>query len=133
MKARIIIKILVGVIIIGGGIGYFVWQTMQSSWSYYYSVDDFTQQQSTAQSHYLRVAGQVKSGSSQRDLEKMNLTFILSGSETTIPVSYKGVVPDNFTEGREVVVQGRLDTNGVFQAEKLLTKCESKYEAKVKE
>ena len=132
MKAKVITKILVGVIVIGGGIGYFIWQTMQSSWSYYYSVDDFTQQTSTVQSHSLRIAGRVKSGSIQRDLEKMDLTFILSGSETTIPISYKGVVPDNFAEDREVVVQGRLDTNGVFQAEKLLTRCESKYEAKVK-
>ena len=132
MKTRIITKVLVGVIVIGGGIGYFIWQTMQSSWSYYYSVDDFTQQKSTAQSHSLRIAGRVKSGSIQRDLKKIDLTFTLSGSETTIPISYKGVVPDNFAGDREVVVQGRLDTNGVFQAEKLLTRCESKYEAKVK-
>lgn len=132
MKAKNITKILVGVIVIGGGMGYFIWQTMQSSWSYYYSVDEFTQQKSNAQSSSLRIAGRVKSGSIQRDLEKMNLTFTLSGSEATIPISYKGLVPDNFAEDKEVVVQGRLDTNGVFQAEKLLTRCESKYEAKVK-
>ncbi len=132
MKAKIVTKVLVGVIVIGGGIGYFMWQAMQSSWSYYYSVDDFTEQKSIAQSHSLRVAGRVKNGSIEHDLEKMSLSFILSGSDTSIPISYKGVVPDNFAEDREVVVQGRLDTNGIFQADKLMTRCESKYKAKVK-
>ena len=132
MKTRIIIKVLIGVIVIGGGIGYFMWQAMQSSWSYYYSVDDFAKQKSIAQSHSLRIAGRVKNGSIERDLTKMNLDFRLSGSDTSVPISYKGVVPDNFAEDIEVVVQGRLDTNGVFQADKLMTRCESKYDAKDK-
>ena len=132
MKTKIIVKVLVGVIVIGGGIGYFMWQAMQSSWSYYYSVDDFATHKSIAQSHSLRIAGRVKNGSIEHDLKKMNLNFILSGSDNSVPISYKGVVPDNFAEDREVVVQGRLDTDGVFQADKLMTRCESKYKAKVK-
>ncbi len=61
----------------------------------------------------------------------MSLNFILAGSETELPVQYTGPVPDNFAEDREVVVEGRLDTSGIFQAEMLMTKCESKYKAKV--
>ena len=132
MKTKIIVKVLIGVVVIGGGIGYFMWQAMQSSWSYYYSVDDFAKQKSIAQNHSLRIAGRVKNGSTERDLKEMRLSFILSGADTSVPITYKGVVPDNFAEDREVVVQGRLDTNGVFQADKLMTKCESKYKAKVK-
>jgi len=132
MKTKIIVKVLVGVIVIGGGIGYFMYHAMQSSWSYYYSVDDFTKQKSITQNHSFRIAGRVKNGSTERDLKEMRLSFILSGADTSVPISYTGVVPDNFSEDREVVVQGRLDTNGVFQADKLMTKCESKYKAKVK-
>ena len=132
MKRKALIKVLVGVIIIGGGIGYFMWQTMQSSWSYYFLVDDFAKRKSIAKNYSIRIAGQVKKGSIQRNLQKMNLTFMLSGSKVTMPVSYHGLVPDNFAEGREVVVQGRLDTKGVCQAEQLMTKCESKYKVKVK-
>ena len=131
MKTKIVVKVLVGVIVIGGGIGYFMWQAMQSSWSYYYSVDEFAQQKSTAQNSSIRVAGKVKKGSIERNLEEMRLSFVLSGADTSVPVVYAGVVPDNFAEDREVVVQGRLDTNGIFQADKLMTKCESKYGAKV--
>ena len=132
MKSKTLIKALIGVVLIGGGIGYFVYQAMQSSWSYYYSVDDFSGNSSAIQNHSLRIAGKVKPGSVSRDLQKMNLTFALAGSKTVIPVYYEGTVPDNFIEDREVVVEGRLDTTGVFQADTLITRCESKYEAKVK-
>ena len=132
MKTKIIVKALIGVIVIGGGMGYFIYQTMQSSWAYYYSVDEYSANKDAVKDQSLRIAGRVKPESISRDLQKMNLTFTLSGTETEIPVSYRGSVPDNFEEDREVVVQGRLNTTGTFQADLLLTRCESKYKAKVK-
>lgn len=132
MRGKTIVKALIGVLVIGGGIGYFMYQAMQSSWSYYYSVDDLSVNSSAAKNHSLRIAGTVKQGSVTRDLQKMRLTFTLAGSKAEVPVHYEGPVPDNFAEGKEVVVEGRLDTNGVFRAETLMTRCESKYKAKVK-
>jgi cytochrome c-type biogenesis protein CcmE len=51
------------------------------------------------------------------------------GGDQQLPVSYSGVVPDPFREGREVIVTGKLDDSGVFMAEKdsLITKCPSKF------
>jgi len=51
------------------------------------------------------------------------------GTGEALPVSYTGVVPDPFREGREVIVTGRLDDDGTFMAEKdsLITKCPSKF------
>jgi cytochrome c-type biogenesis protein CcmE len=51
------------------------------------------------------------------------------GGTAELPVSYSGVVPDPFREGREVIVTGKLDEDGVFKAEKdsLITKCPSKF------
>ena len=132
MKKSNVVKTLISIIVIGCGIGYFMYQAMQSSWSYYYSVDDFTVKSDAVKSHSLRIAGMVKQGSVNRNLEKMDLTFTLTGSKNEIPVSYKGSVPDNFTEDGEVVVEGFLDTSGLFQANMLLTRCESKYKAKLK-
>ena len=132
MKTKALAKVLVGVIVIGGGIAYFMFQAINSSSSYYFPVDEFADYKLQAQNHSLRIAGKVKDGSIKRDLQQMILSFELSGVETSIPVSYSGVVPDNFAGDREVVVQGRLGTDGVFQAEKLMTKCESKYKARGK-
>ena len=132
MKTKVIVKIVVGIVVIGGGIGYFAYQAMQSSWSYYYSVDEFTASDKKTQKYSFRIAGKVKPGSIKRDLQKMDMEFTLQGVETQIPVYYNGTVPENFTDDIEVVVEGRRNAEGVFKANSLVTRCESKYKAKVK-
>jgi cytochrome c-type biogenesis protein CcmE len=131
VKKKTLVKTLIGVIVIGGGLAYFMYQAMQSSWAYYYSVDEFSDSRASVKDYSLRIAGKVKPGSVRRDVEKMRLTFTLAGSENEVPISYTGSTPDNFAEDAEVVVQGRLDTGGVFRADTLLTRCESKYKAKL--
>jgi len=131
MKSKTILKTVIAIIVIGGGVGYFVYQVMQSPWSYYYSVDEFSANKADVKGSSLRIAGRVKEGTVERDLEKMSLSFILAGDKTEIAVNYEGSVPDNFSENKEVVVQGQMDEKGIFKAQQLLTRCESKYKAKV--
>lgn len=126
-------KIIISAVVIGGGLGYLVINAMQSSFSYYIPVDEFPSKQSLAQTSTLRIAGIVGRDSVSDDVEKMLLTFDLKGKHVSLPIAYAGTRPDNFAEDREVVVEGRLGTDGVFQADTLLTKCESKYSAKVRE
>ncbi len=132
MNAKTAVKLAIGILVVGGGLGYFMYQAMQSSWAYYYSVDDFATAGTASQGQSFRLAGRVKAGSVERDLQNMTLRFTLAGAQAQLPVQYKGVTPDNFTEDREVVVEGRLAATGVFQADTLMTRCESKYQAKVK-
>jgi cytochrome c-type biogenesis protein CcmE len=132
MRTKAITKALIGIVVIGGGVGYFMVQAMQSSWAYYYSVDDFAARGAGTPEHSFRLAGRVQPGSVARDLEQLTLRFTLAGTQAQLPVQYKGLTPDNFEEDREVVVEGRLDPAGVFQADTLMTRCESKYQAKVK-
>ena len=131
MNAKTVVKLAIGILVIGGGIGYFMYQAMQSSWAYYQSVDEFTTG-TAGQGQTFRLAGRVKAGSVERDLQNMTLRFTLAGAQAQLPVQYKGTTPDNFMEDREVVVEGRLAATGVFQADMLMTRCESKYQAKVK-
>jgi len=51
------------------------------------------------------------------------------GGGKTLPVEYSGVIPDPFRDGREVIVTGKLNEDGVLMAEKdsLITKCPSKF------
>ncbi len=132
MRTKTVAKVVIGIAVIGGFLGYLMVQAMQSSWAYYYSVDDFSAAGPATQEHSFRLAGRVQTGSVQRDLEHVTLRFTLAGAQARLPVQYKGVTPDNFAEDREVVVEGRLGTDGVFQADTLMTRCESKYQAKVK-
>lgn len=122
-------KIAIGVAIVGGVLAYFIHTTLRSSWSYYLTVDDFAQQQPNQRAAF-RLTGTVAPGSVSRDVAQMLLTFNLAGKQATQAIAYRGAAPDNFAEGRDVVVEGQMDEKNVFQAQKLLTRCESKYEAK---
>jgi cytochrome c-type biogenesis protein CcmE len=131
MKLKTLIRLIIGIVVIGGGVGYFMYQAMQSSWSYYYSVDEFAGGNESVKNSSLRLAGKVKPGSVSKDMEKMLLSFVIQGTNSELPVKYSGVVPDNFAEDIEVVVEGQLDPAGDFNAQTLMTRCESKYKAKV--
>jgi cytochrome c-type biogenesis protein CcmE len=75
-----------------------------------------------------KVVGQVRNRDEAR---AKGLRFLLRDVEGTarVPVVYRGSVPDPFRLGRDVIVEGRLQ-NGTFRADRLITKCPSKYKAK---
>jgi cytochrome c-type biogenesis protein CcmE len=76
----------------------------------------------------------VADGSILRLPSGQDVNFTMTDGQTTLPVSYHGVIPDTFVEGADVVVKGSLDTtSGTFHADELLAKCPSKYEAAAKE
>jgi cytochrome c-type biogenesis protein CcmE len=54
-----------------------------------------------------------------------------SGGGTSVPVSYRGVVPDPFRDGREVIVTGSMQNGTLIgQRDSLVTKCPSKFKNK---
>ena len=71
-------------------------------------------------------------GRERRTAGKQEIRFRLRDvkGSAAVPVLYRGTVPDQFKEGREVRLEGRL-RNGVFIGKPgtLVTKCPSKYEA----
>lgn len=144
MKTAGITKTIIGTFVIGSAVAYLLYQAIVSSWVYYYSVDEFVRRTSAQtaqngvtantgvnQNRIIRLAGWVKPGSIAINTEKMQLDFELAGQHSSVPVRYYGVVPKNFAANKEVVVEGRLSANGVFQANKILTRCESKYRVKL--
>jgi cytochrome c-type biogenesis protein CcmE len=74
------------------------------------------------------VTGKVVEGSVKRDGERLRFRLRDRDGRASVPVSYSGVVPDPFREGREVIVDGKLEA-GTFVAERdsLVTKCPSKF------
>ena len=61
-------------------------------------------------------------------LEDGSLSFVLEEEGREVPVLFLDTVPDMFAEGRPVIVEGSLQSDGVLKADTLLTKCPSKYE-----
>ncbi len=87
--------------------------------------------QAQRQSRTLQIAGALVADSSNYDREGEALLFTLSeeGTEETLRVRYEGLKPANFEEAISIVAIGRYDREqDLFQADKLLVKCPSKYQ-----
>ncbi len=74
-----------------------------------------------------RIGGLVEKGTLKRDNDGLTVRFTVSDTVNTIPVVYKGILPDLFKEGRGCVAQGQVDSNGVFYAESVLAKHDENY------
>jgi cytochrome c-type biogenesis protein CcmE len=72
-----------------------------------------------------RVGGMVREGSLQRD--QMTVHFVVTDTAKDVRVSYTGILPDLFKEGKGAVVQGKLNERGEFQATEVLAKHDENY------
>jgi cytochrome c-type biogenesis protein CcmE len=74
-----------------------------------------------------RIGGLVQEGTLKRDPDGLTVRFTVTDTAQSIPVVYKGILPDLFKEGRGCVAQGKLSSEGVFQAEQVLAKHDENY------
>jgi cytochrome c-type biogenesis protein CcmE len=76
---------------------------------------------------HFRLGGMVQPGSVQRMAGTLQVNFIVTDFNHTVPVKYDKVLPDLFKEGSGVVAHGKLDGNGTFVADEVLAKHDEKY------
>ena len=74
-----------------------------------------------------RVGGLVENGTLKRDSDGLTVRFTVTDTAASIPVVYKGILPDLFKEGRGCVAQGKIGADGVFQEEQVLAKHDENY------
>ena len=74
-----------------------------------------------------RIGGLVEMGSIKRGEDGLTVHFVITDTAHTVPVEYKGVLPDLFKEGKGVVAQGKLGNDGVFHADQVLAKHDENY------
>ncbi|CAN5754611.1 cytochrome c maturation protein CcmE [soil metagenome] len=74
-----------------------------------------------------RIGGLVEQGSLRRDAQGLTIHFVVTDLAKKIPVTYTGLMPDLFKEGKGVVAQGKLGDDGVFRADQVLAKHDENY------
>jgi len=74
-----------------------------------------------------RIGGLVEQGSLKRGGDGLTVTFNVTDTAKVIPVTYSGILPDLFKEGKGVVAQGRLQPDGTFKAHEVLAKHDENY------
>ncbi|MPZ14715.1 MAG: cytochrome c maturation protein CcmE [Chloroflexi bacterium] len=121
-------KVLIPVAVIIASVAYLLVTALGSTAVYYVTVGELLADPSM-QGQPVRVAGNVVPGSIQRDPASLLMQFEATDGSGTIPVVYRGVVPDIFGDNVEVVVEGKYGDGGAFNAGTLLAKCPSKFES----
>ena len=74
-----------------------------------------------------RIGGMVEKGSLRRQADGVTVQFMVTDTAKSMPVTYRGQLPDLFKEGKGVVAQGRLGPDGVFRASEVLAKHDENY------
>ena len=74
-----------------------------------------------------RIGGLVEKGTLKRDNDGLTVRFAVTDTANSIPVVYKGILPDLFKEGRGCVAQGRVGSDGIFYADQIMAKHDENY------
>jgi cytochrome c-type biogenesis protein CcmE len=122
-------KFWIAGVLLAGAVSYLAYAGAQQGWVYYVSVDQFTQDKQQ-QKHRVRLMGHVAAENLQIESGQLRARFELASDLHRLPVEYRGSIPDLFKAGADVVVEGKLNSAGIFEADVLLTKCASKYDPK---
>ena len=128
MRRKLLIA--VGVFVLAGG--YLAYSGARSSFAYYLTVSELHDRVATVRDSDIRIGGKVAVTGLQGDQVGGRLQFAVTEGTHTVPVRYRGIVPDAFKPGADVVVEGRYD-GATFAAERLFAKCPSKFEARAEE
>ncbi len=129
MKART--KFLIGGLAVLGTAGYLMASSITETGQYYLTPTELATKVANSprfRNNGVKVGARVVNGTIVREPSGRSLSFKMTDGAQTYAVTYRGIAPDTFTDGVDVVVEGRLDANGTFQATTLLAKCASRYE-----
>jgi cytochrome c-type biogenesis protein CcmE len=121
------LQLVVVALVLLSAVGYLVYSGLQTN-VYYQTVGELRGGGTAAAGRPVRVAGLVDEGSIVRQEGGSVLRFSMSDDSGSIPVVYKGAVPDIFQPGIEVVIEGKYAPGGEFTANTLLAKCPSKFD-----
>jgi len=124
-KRRRLYFVVLGLGLLGAAAG-LVLYAMQDSLVFFYGPSELLTKQ-LPPGRMIRVGGMVEVGSVARDADGATVRFNVTDCVKTVPVVYKGLLPDLFREGQGVVAQGQLGADGVFRAREVLAKHDENY------
>lgn len=121
-------RFIIGAALIAAAVSYLVYAGIRTTSMYYFDLHEFDARRAEMVGQTLRVKGWVANVTVD-DPRTNELRFDLARQDGSagVPVAYRGVKPDMFAPGREVVVEGRY-TDGGLAAKQIMTSCPSKYE-----
>ena len=122
-------RVLLTLLVIGGSLSYLFYTTLAQETEFYKHVDEVMTQPEQWYGKKMKLHGFVVDNTIQVKESTLEYLFDMQTNGHVIKASYKGVVPDTFKSGAEVVLGGMLAKDG-FHATDMTAKCPSKYDPK---
>ncbi len=124
-KAKSRIFFLLFILIIASSLVFFVLKSLEDNLVYFLSPSDIHNKSHISFEKKIRIGGLVKKNSIKKNETTVN--FIITDLKNEIFVSYQGLVPNLFAEGKGVVAEGRLKDKKYFLADTILAKHDENY------
>jgi len=124
-RTRRAVAIAAGVAIVGVAVG-LVLKAFQSNLVFFFTPTQVAGKQAPLDRNF-RIGGLVEEGSVKRQADALRVNFKVTDGAQTIPVTYIGILPDLFKEGKGVVAEGKLGADGLFTASQVLAKHDENY------
>jgi len=124
-KRRRLYMVLAALTALSGAVA-LVLIALQGEITYFYSPSDLTAGAAPLD-RSIRLGGLVEDGSVHRLDDGVTVAFRITDLSASVPVTYRGILPDLFREGQGVVTEGRVGADGVFTAREVLAKHDERY------
>jgi len=104
---------------------FFIFKSLEENVVYFFSPTEIYDKPNISFNKKIRIGGLVKEGSLTNNQALIN--FIVTDLNNEIMVSYSGLLPNLFSEGKGVVAEGKLKDKKYFIADKILAKHDENY------
>ncbi|MBF8748843.1 cytochrome c maturation protein CcmE [Pseudomonas putida] len=121
-RLLLILGLLVGVAIAVG----FALSALQQNINLFYTPTQIANGEAPLDTR-IRAGGMVEKGSVQRSGDSLDVRFVVTDFNKSVPITYRGILPDLFREGQGIVALGKLNAEGVVVADEVLAKHDEKY------
>lgn len=119
--------IVAGIVILSTAVG-LVLYALQNNVSLYFTPTQVYNREAP-QGRNFRIGGLVVENSVKRQTDGLTVHFDVTDTAKTMHVTYKGILPDLFKEGKGVVAHGKLEGDNDFIADEVLAKHDENYNA----
>ena len=104
---------------------FLIFKSLEENIVYFFTPSEIYNKQNISLNKTIRVGGLVKENSISK--EQNSIRFIITDFKKEIIVSYSGLIPNLFSEGKGVIAEGVLKDKKYFIAEKILAKHDENY------
>ena len=121
-------KLLIGLVVLIGALGYLAFMALESATVYYYTVGELADRGPTQEGEIVRVSGKLTPDSFFREDGSTVANFSLTDGVQSMNAVHDGVLPDLFfNEHSDIILEGSYTPRGVFESQNVIIKCPSKY------